>query len=280
MTDRNASFTARGVAALRAAHQLIDAKPPILDDPVIVKLLGPEIEARIRSETVDNDPPLARGLRSHVVLRSRYAEDALRDGVSRGVRQYVLLGAGFDTFAYRQPEWARALTIVEVDQPWSQAEKRKLLESGGVTVPSNVRFADVDFEKETLAEGLRRCDVDFTQPTFFSWLGVTMYLTREAIDSVLATVASFPKGSEIVLTFAQPPEPDDPSGRFFAERAAMLGEPWISYFSTEELEAVLRSHGFSDVEFLTRDAAIRQYYADRQDDLLPPRRVSIVSATV
>ncbi|HEY4303127.1 MAG TPA: class I SAM-dependent methyltransferase [Gemmatimonadaceae bacterium] len=280
MADRNASLTARGVAGLRAAHQLIDAKPPILDDPVIVKLLGPEIEARIRAEAERNDPPLARGLRSHVVLRSRFAEDALHNAVARGVRQYVLLGAGLDTFAYRQPEWAHGLAIVEVDQPASQSEKRRLLESAGVSIPSNVRFADVDFEKETLAEGLHRADVDFTQPTLFSWLGVTMYLTREAIDAVLATVASFAKGSEIVLTFAQPPDPDDPSGRFFAERAAMLGEPWLSYFATGEIEGILRAHGFSDVQFLTREAAIRQYYEGRSDDLLPPRRVSIVSATV
>ena len=273
-------MTARGVAMLRAAHQLIDAPPPILDDPVIVRLLGPDAEARIRSEVERAQSAPARGIRSHVVLRSRYTEDRLHAAVGRGVDQYVLLGAGLDTFAYRQPHWARSLTIIEVDHPSSQADKRRLLATAGVDVPSNVRYADVDFEHETLADGLRRAGVDFQRPTFFSWLGVTMYLTREAIDAVLATIGTFAEGSEVVLTFAQPTEPDDHGGRFFAERAAAAGEPWLSYFEPDELEAILRSHGFSDVRFLTREDAMRQYYADRRDDLSAPRRISIVSAIV
>jgi methyltransferase (TIGR00027 family) len=280
VAERNASLTARGVAGLRAAHQLIDDAPPILDDPVILRLLGPETEPHIRSDFERYQSPPARGLRSHIVLRSRIAEDALRDAVARGIVQYVLLGAGLDTFAYRQPSWAAALEIIEVDQPSSQADKRSLLDAADIRIPGNVRYADVDFEHETLAEGLRRCGVGFDRPTFFSWLGVTMYLTREAIDGILATVASFPKGSEIVLTFVPPPRPDDEAGRFIAERAAALGEPWLSYFEPAEIDAVLRAHGFSDVRFFTREMVIRRYYADRRDDLPPPRRVSIVSATV
>src|SRR3569833_2473723 len=178
MAERSASMTARGVAMLRAAHQLIDAPPPILDDPVIVRLLGPDAEARIRSEVERAQSAPARGIRSHVKLHSRYTEDRLHAAVGRGVDQYVLLGAGLDTFAYRQPHWARSLTIIEVDHPSSQADKRRLLATAGVDVPSNVRYADVDFEHETLADGLRRAGVDFQRPTFFSWLGVTMSLTR------------------------------------------------------------------------------------------------------
>src|SRR5690349_16785482 len=109
MAERDASLTARGVAVLRAAHQLIDAEPRILDDPVILRLLGPDIEPRIRAEVERHQSAAARGIRSHVVLRSRFAEDALRAAVGRGIDQYVLLGAGLDTFAYRQPEWASAL---------------------------------------------------------------------------------------------------------------------------------------------------------------------------
>jgi methyltransferase (TIGR00027 family) len=267
---------------MRAAHQLIDGVPPILDDPVIVRLLGSDTERAIREQLDRYQSTPARSLRSHVVLRSRVAEDELRDGVARGVCQYVLLGAGLDTFAYRQPEWASGLEIIEVDHPSSQQEKRLLLRAAGIEPPPNVRYADIDFEHETLVDGLHRCDVSFDRMTFFSWLGVTMYLTRDAIDAVLATVASFKVGSGIVLTFAQPPEPGEQGsgGRFLAERAAAVGEPWISYFTPAELEAILRAHGFSDVRFLTRDAAMRQYYADRRDGLLPPRRVSIVSATV
>ncbi len=281
MAERDASMTARGVAGLRAAHQLIDDAPPILDDSVIARLLGPEMEEFIRANIDRYQAPAARALRSHVVLRSRVAEDALHESVARGVDQYLLLGAGLDTFAYRQPRWANGLTIVEVDHPSSQGDKRRALRWAGIEIPPNVKYADVDFEHETLDEGLRRCGVGFDRKTFFSWLGVTMYLTREAIDAVLATVASFTKGSEIVLTFAQPPEDDSDAGsRYFAERAAAAGEPWISYFRPAEMETILRGHGFSDVRFLTREDAIRLYYADRRDNLAPPRRVSIASATV
>lgn len=278
MAERDASLTARGVAALRAAHLLLDESPPILDDSVIVRLLGPIYESYIRAEPERYQSPPARGLRSHVVLRSRVAEDALRDAAARGIEQYVLLGAGLDTFAYRQPAWAEGLRIIEVDHPSSQADKRRLLRVAEMVLPPNVSYADVDFEHETLAQGLRRCGVAFDRPTFFSWLGVTMYLSREAIDATLATVASFARGSEIVLTFAQPSAPDDL--RIVAERAAALGEPWLSYFEPAEIEAVLRAHGFSDVRFLTREAAIRQYYASRRDGLSAPRRISIVTVTV
>jgi methyltransferase (TIGR00027 family) len=280
MAERSASITARGVAMLRAAHQLIDGPPPLLDDSVIVRLLGAGTEEHIRELLDRYQSAPARALRSHVLLRSRVAEDLLGEAVARGVTQYVLLGAGFDTFGYRQPEWARGIDVVEVDHPSSQGEKRLLLRHAGVDVPGNVRFADVDLDHETLEAGLRRAGVAFDQPTFFSWLGVTMYLTREAIDAVLGTVASFARGSAIVLTFAQPPEPDDMGGRFFAERAAAAGEPWISYFRPDEIEALLRAHGFSDVQFLTRETAMRRYFVDRPDGLLPPRRISIVSATV
>jgi methyltransferase (TIGR00027 family) len=265
---------------LRAAHQFIDGEPRILDDPVITRLFGPETEAYIRGQEERYQSRAARGLRSHVVLRSRFAEDSLAAAVARGVRQYVLLGAGLDTFAYRQPEWAEAIDIIEVDHPSSQADKRRLLADAGISIPSNVRYVDIDFEHETLIDGLRRCAIAFDRPTFFSWLGVTMYLTREAIDAVLDTVTSFARGSEIVLTYAQPPEPGDPAGGFFAERAAAIGEPWLSYFTPPEVAALLTSHGFSAVRFLTRDDAERQYYAGRGDGLPPPRRISIVSATV
>lgn len=277
MSDRSPSMTARGVAILRAAHQLIDGVPPILDDQPIVRMFGPEGEAHIHAEIERYQSGPARALRSHVLLRSRFAEDCLCDAVARGVRQYLLLGAGFDTFAYRQPEWAREIRIVEIDQPASQAAKRAMLAKAGIDMPSNVAFADVDFERETLADGLRRCGVPFDRPTFFSWLGVTMYLTRDAIDATLATAASFPAGSEIALTFAQPPA-DGEGTSALADRAAEVGEPWISYFTREDIEAVLRGHGFREVEFLAREEAMRRYYAGRRDGLLPPKRVSILRA--
>src|SRR5262249_31856182 len=161
----------------------------------------------------------------------------LAQAAAAGIRQYILLGAGLDTFAYRQPAWASALAVVEVDQPASQKDKRAALAAAKILVPSNVRYADVDFERETLAAGLERSGVAMDAPTFFSWLGMTMYLTRDAIEAVLRTVVSFPSGSTIVLTFAQPRAEDDRARAELAQGAAAVGEPWLSYFTPEEIEA-------------------------------------------
>jgi methyltransferase (TIGR00027 family) len=168
----------------------------------------------------------------------------------------------------------------EVDHPASQGEKRKTLSAAGIVVPSNVRYADIDFEVETLAAGLERIGVSLQCSTFFSWLGVTMYLTQDAIRSVLRTVVAFPSGSEVTFTFAQPQSSDNPAESALADQAAAVGEPWLSYFTPKELEATLRDLGFSKIIFLSRDEAMRRYYADRRDGLVPPRRISIVRAVV
>lgn len=277
---RAASRTARGVAALRAAHLLIDGEPPVLNDTVVARLLDEEIVAQIRARADELQTPAMRGLRSHVVLRSRFAEDALGTAVENGAEQYVLLGAGLDTFAYRQPAWARSLAIVEVDHPASQGAKCAALAAAGIEIPANLRFAGIDFERETLAAGLARAGVDTAKHTFFSWLGVTMYLTRDAIEATLRAVLTFPKGSEIVFTFAQPNPDAESPGAKLAEGAASLGEPWISYFTPDDVGTMLRSLGFSDARFLSREEAVRRYYAGRADGLPAPRRVSIVIATV
>ncbi|HET7232711.1 MAG TPA: class I SAM-dependent methyltransferase [Longimicrobium sp.] len=273
---RAASGTARGVAVLRAAHLIVDGKPAVLNDTVVARLLGGDIEAQIRAHVDDLQTPPSRGLRSHVVLRSRFAEDTLMDAVADGAEQYVLLGAGLDTFAYRQPSWARGLTIIEVDHPASQAAKRGALAAAGIEIPPNVRFADVDFERETLAHGLARCGVHTAKRTFFSWLGVTMYLTRDAIEATLRTVLSFPKGSGIVFTFAH----TDSATSRLAEGSASAGEPWVSYFTPEEVAEMLQSLGFSDSSFLSREEAERRYYANRADGFTVPPRVTIVAASV
>ncbi|HYH82824.1 MAG TPA: class I SAM-dependent methyltransferase [Longimicrobium sp.] len=273
---RAASGTAHWVAVLRAAHLVIDGKPAVLNDTVVARLLGGDTEAQIRAHADELQTPDTRGLRSHVVLRSRVAEDALMDAVADGVEQYVLLGAGLDTFAYRQPPWAHRLTIIEVDHPATQAAKRAALAAAGIEIPPNVRFADVDFERETLSHGLARCGVHTAKRTFFSWLGVTMYLTRDAIEATLRTVLSFPKRSGIVFTFAHTAS----AASKLAVGSASGGEPWLSYFTPEEVGAMLRSLGFSDASFLSREEAERRYYANRTDGFAAPPRVSIVTASV
>ena len=246
-----------------------------------MRLLGPEAVARLEQHPEQVQAPSARRLRAHVVLRSRFAEDRLADAVRRGVRQYVLLGAGLDTFAFRQPEWARGITIVEIDQPATQAAKRARLAERGFVVPSNVVYHAVDFEKTTLREALPAAGIDVNAAVFFSWLGVTMYLTEDAVDQVLGTVAQLPRGTEIVLTFATPPDPlEEPARLSFAQRAAEVGEPWITFFTPEAIEARLRSSGFSTVTFLTPEDARARYFNQRADGLEAPRRVSVVSAVV
>lgn len=269
------SRTALGTAYLRAAHQLLDAPPRILEDPFAVSLLGPAAAQRITDNPENYHTPERRALRAHVVLRSRFAEDRLAAAVARGATQYVILGAGFDTFALRRPAWARQLKIVEVDHAATQSLKRSYLSDAGLALPENIVFASVDFATESLRDGLRRHGVAFNQPTSFSWLGVTMYLEEKAIDTVLHTVVEFPVGSEIVLTFARS-RGDSPSP--LALRAADLGEPWLSYFEPGALEAKLRDAGFSQVEFLSPGDAETRYFRDRPQDLPVPTQINIACA--
>jgi methyltransferase (TIGR00027 family) len=260
---------------MRAAHQLLDAPPLIFDDPVAALLLGAAAVRRITETAESYRTPERLALRAHVVLRSRFAEDRLAAAVRRNVTQYVVLGAGFDTFALRQPAWAQGLRIFEVDHSGTQEMKRSRIAAAGLTVPKNAVFASIDFERESLRDGLQRHQVSLEEPTFFSWLGVTMYLEEDAIDAVLRSVAAFPSGSEIVLTFA-PRAGDSPSP--FDERAATLGEPWVSHFEPNVLEAKLRHAGFSDVEFLSSAWAEAHYFRQRPGDLPVPTRTNLVCA--
>lgn len=282
MSDQPRNRTALGVAWLRAAHQVVDDPPRILDDPASLPILG-LLPMALRLDPRAQSPG-SRALRAHIVLRSRFAEDRLALAVERGVRQYVILGAGYDTFIVRQPVWASALRIVEVDRPELQADKRARLAPAGLQVPDNVRFVPIDFEHVSLADGLARGGVRLDEPTFFSWLGVTMYLTEDAIDAVLRTVATTPPGSEIVFTFA-PAEPTsaEQGGTDLSRLATMAGaagEPWVTYFEPDALEQKLRALGFSSVELLSPDGAARRYFDGRTDGLPAPRRSTIVSAIV
>jgi methyltransferase (TIGR00027 family) len=282
MPDLKASRTALGTAYLRAVHQLFDAKPRILDDPVIPLLLGPAVLQQITDPVNRYQVSRFRELRSHVVLRSRFAEDRLANAVLRGIRQYVILGAGFDTFALRQPSWTTELKILEVDHSGTQGMKRSMLRAAGLAMPKNSDFANVDFEHESLLEGLIRNHISVCEPSFFSWLGVTMYLNEDAIDAVLRSVAAFPATSEIVFTFAQPPVPAVPpsstSHPTLSQMVASIGEPFLSYFEPQTLEVKLRGFGFSKVEFLSSAEAEVLYYRQRPQDLSVPKRIGIVNA--
>jgi len=272
------SRTALGVAWMRALHQLFDDPPLILEDRPILELLGPGAAAgaeKMRERMQEVGP---RMLRAHVVLRSRFTEDRLHESLARGVSQFVILGAGYDTFFARQPDWARSLRIFEIDQPATQQDKLAKIAAAKIDIPANVTFGSVNFEAESLGDGLRRHGVDPGRPTLFSWLGVTMYLTEPAIDATLAAVRAFPRGSEIVLTFATRQSDGSPQASLAAVVASM-GEPWVTYYEPSEIETRLLAAGFAQVELLIPKQAETRYFAHRRD-LPVPARASIVSARV
>ncbi len=233
----------------RAAHQLFD-RPLIFEDPLALRILSDEAAARVRGETEGEQTAWARGFRLFMATRSRFAEEELARSVEQGVRQYVVLGAGLDTFAYRNP--FADLRVFEVDHPDTQAWKRERLRHGGIAVPESMRFAPVDFERDTLAHGLEAVGFRGEEPAFFSWLGVVPYLTREAAFAMLRFIAGMPRGSGVVFDYSIPREMMTENERrafdALAERVARVGEPFRLFFDPAQLEVELRTLGFSEVE--------------------------------
>src|SRR5271156_5499991 len=193
MIEARPSRTALRVAMRRAAHQLFDS-PKVLDDPIAVRIIGPRALEKLEAGRFREATGLARGLRAFMAVRSRYAEDALARSVGRGAKQYVVLGAGLDTFAYRNPYGESTLRVFEVDFPATQEWKRQCLAAAGISIPSSVTYAPVDFERQTLPEGLQQAGFDPQKAAFFSWLGVVMYLTEQTVMSTLGFIASLPPG--------------------------------------------------------------------------------------
>lgn len=279
MQDKKASRTALATAYIRAAHQLLDKGPRVLIDPIALIILGPGAEERIRETQDIYMSPKARALRAHVVLRSRYTEDRLESSIARGIAQYILVGAGFDTFALRQPPWAAGLRIIEVDHPDTQREKQSKISNAGIIIPGNVVFVGVNFEQESLEEGLVRAGVQTDKKTFFSWLGVTMYLTEAAIDSTLRYMTAFPSGSEAVVSFLQTPTIQSLASQEMAKGVLEAGEPFISSFTCESFKEKLITEGFRNIHFLTQDLSA-PLFPKNESSLSNPNRVSIVSAVV
>ena len=230
------------------------------------------------------DLPRWRRGRAQWVVRSRFAEDELAARAPQGIHQYVILGAGFDTFAYRQPAWAAALRIFEVDHPVTQEWKRAALAKAGIPIPTNLTWIPVDFEHDSLAGRLSAAGFDRARPTFVSWLGVTQYLTRPAIDETLRFVAGLPALSTIVLTFilvdeALPEEVRERKREAMALFAAQ-GEPWLTFFHPDELRAHLHELGFARVVHVTPTQADARYFAGRADGMRAETGTHLMSATV
>ena len=242
----------------------------VFADPLALPILGPDAEGAI---ALARERPERRGLRLFIAMRSRFAEDSARSAIEKGVRQILVLGAGLDTFAYRL-EPTDDLRVFELDHPATQAEKRRRLGQAHIAEPAHVSYVAHDFESGSMTAALKAAGLDTDRGAFVLWLGVTPYLTEEAVFATLGELGSWPGGTEIVFDYTNPPEAvDEPNARNFhremAERVAASGEPFRGYFDSAELHARAGSLGFTDIEDLDRAALVARYLPDSA--VAPPR---------
>lgn len=256
----------------RAAHQLLD-RPPVLDDPLAIPILGPDVAAALRADPAQFErSPLDPYMRAFMAVRSRLAEDRLDEARSSGVAQYVLLGAGLDTFPYRQRRFSPRLRIWEVDHPATQAWKSERLHAAGIGIPANVTYVPIDFERDALPEALLRGGFDPSAGTVFSWLGVTMYLTGAAFARTARYIAQVKgRAGGVTFDYALSPSIMTASERrifdHLAGRVEAAGEPWQTMFEPAVLAAQLRHLGFSTVDDFSADRLNALYFTDRPDNL-------------
>lgn len=263
--------TAVRVALWRALHVEIDPPPHVLEDEVGLKLAAPDEGWRSRPDM----SLFTRPFRASIVARARFIEDLVAEQADRGVGQYVILGAGLDTFAQRRPELASRLLVFEVDRPGPQAWKRQRLIDLGFGIPSYLRLVPVDFEAgETWWERLAEAGFDANRPAVVASTGVSMYLTKDAIGTTLRQVAALVPGSMLAMSFMLPIELADPEVRPGIERAAAgaraSGTPFISFFTPTEMLALARKAGFRDARHVSAAALAERYFARRTDGLRPP----------
>jgi O-methyltransferase involved in polyketide biosynthesis len=314
------SLTALTAAAARAAHLIVDDDPPIFADTLAEAMLGERAVELIAFHRAHGTHPILSSARAQVTCRSRYTEDRLAEAVGRGIGQYVILGAGLDSFAGRSP-LADQVRVFEIDHPGTQEWKRRAAQewgrctgNGGAstgvasvadaktgagsagtgstadgdtgagstgtgstgdggTGAGGVVFVPVDFGRDSLRERLGRAGFDFGAPAFISWLGVTMYLDRDAIEQTLAVADGFAAGTEIVVDYMLPAEWRDAAGNSYAEQVgqalAERGEPWLSLFAPEEMAALLRRHGFGPVRDVRQRDMVPAAAWERTDSLMP-----------
>jgi methyltransferase (TIGR00027 family) len=266
MEQAIASRTALSVALRRAAHQIYDS-PVVFDDPIAVGILGAAYAGQLQRTPLRPDRPFSTALRAFLVARSRYAEDNLRRAVASGVEQYVLLGAGLDTFAYRNP-FAK-LRVFEVDHPATQQWKRELLQRNNIAIPDSIAYTPVDFEHQSLAEQLRDAGFNSQAPAFFAWLGVVPYLTLEAFRATLSFISAQRSGSGVTLDYGQPrsalPLLERMAHDSLASRVEKAGEPFRLFFTPPQIAAEL-SH-FHGVEDLGAAEINARYFSGRSDQL-------------
>jgi len=304
MDATRASLTALATSLMRAIHTRLD-RPALIDDPWGNRLVSEEergslslaAEAGLDPADAERVAALATlservdaALRLHpayptIIARTRYAEDALAEAVALGARQYVIVGAGMDSFALRQPDFARELEIFEVDHPATQEFKRRRLHDLGVALPDRLHFVAADLSAEALGSALERSSFSGDELSFFAWLGVTSYLTREANLATLREIASCSlPASELVFTYIDQrefePESASPETRRIRAGVEAAGEPWVSGFIPALLADELRAVGMTLIEDLGGDDLRSRYCADRSDNLHPARYLHVARARV
>lgn len=268
-------------AMARGAHRLLDARPWVLDDPFGLMLVGALARDVFDPRQSPYTPDMLANIRAFIAARARFAEDRLEAGA---FAQYVIVGAGLDSFVWRRPDLLKRLRVFEVDHPLTQGWKRARAADIGLWPAKDVVYAGCDFEREPLADALSRAGFDWAKPSCFIWTGVTMYISVAASAATLATVARTPPGSEIVFTYTPDPQTLGERERFmseaFAKIATAAGEPPTTSFTTAALEALVRSAGLDLVAHPTADELAALYFADRTDGLKPYGMERIAAARV
>ncbi|HUA34488.1 MAG TPA: SAM-dependent methyltransferase [Candidatus Binataceae bacterium] len=283
MEDGKPSATAIISAMGRAAHLLWDQPPKVFKDTLALQLSGCESEAALKAQIDQLDGELARTttpdfalklrrtMTAQLVMRSRYLEDEVDEAVRRGVSQYVILGAGLDSFAYRRSELATALHTFEVDHPATQAWKRTRLRAAGIELPAHLSLVAVDFERESLIDNLRMSGYRTVAPSLFSWLGVTMYLSTDAIFGTLEAIAALAAGTEIIFEYSVPKDLVDAETQKMLAVVLMAaqarGEPQTTFFEPAKLAEQVRKVGFAEVTDFGPDEATARYFTGRTDGL-------------
>jgi methyltransferase (TIGR00027 family) len=273
--------TAVRVALWRALHVELDPPPHMIEDRVGLELVAPSAGWRRRP---DMHPRGTRQFRTSIVLRARFVEDLVTGQIDRGVGQYVILGAGLDSFAQRRADVGSRLTLFEVDQPGPQAWKQRRLAELGFGLPPWLRFVPVDFEAGgSWWERLAAAGFDPARPAVVASTGVSMYLTRDAIAATLRQVAALAPGSTLAMSFMLPVAlvgPEERAGREASERGARAsGTPFISFFAPEDMAAMARKAGFREARTVLGPELADRYLAGRGDGLDPGLSEAILVAS-
>ncbi|HEY7323915.1 MAG TPA: SAM-dependent methyltransferase [Streptosporangiaceae bacterium] len=266
------SRTALMAAAARAAHLIVDDPPFIFEDTAAAALLGDVADDLIRYHREHGGHPVLACARAQVVCRSRYTEDRLAEAAARGASQYVLLGAGLDTFGIRSA-LGREFRIFEVDHPATQGWKRQALAAARISVPPQVTFVPAELGVGSLIAALQAAGFDLTAPAVVGWLGVTMYLDISAISATLAALSACAPGTEVIVDYMLPAGLRDQTADDYvsqvSQAAADGGEPWRSFLAPEQVQALLGEHGFAVVEHVRQRDAVPGRLWERSDPIRP-----------